>query len=395
MAKRNEKGVGSVFCRKNGQWVAKMTKNGKTMTMLAKSETDGYEKLKQIKKEFQRLERMKKAKEKLTSDPRKITTATMFERFFFYKRYKCRKCVREQTLMRQEMTVSKHILPLLGDVPFVNITSADVDMVLDKMFNKGLGYSSIKKVYEAFNACFRYAVNIDRIIKYEDNPMLQVEMFQSAAFKQKQVQAYTPDEIIKITAECLKIDDDGKFVNRYGRLFLFILNTGLREGEVCALNKNDLLLDDRMVRVYKTTVTMKTDDEAGKKKWKTIVQSVPKTESSKRVVPLNKTALKYAQMVFSEFPDNDLFVYTVNNRVINPSSLNRYFDKILLHAGVQKKGGLHVLRDTFASRLFDNDIDILTVSSLLGHSGSRVTEQHYIEITNYRKASAVELIDAI
>ena len=88
------------------------------------------------------------------------------------------------------MTVSKHILPLLGDVPFVNITSADVDMVLDKMFNKGLGYSSIKKVYEAFNACFRYAVNIDRIIKYEDNPMLQVEMFQSAAFKQKQVQAY-------------------------------------------------------------------------------------------------------------------------------------------------------------------------------------------------------------
>ena len=55
MTKRNEKGVGSVFCRKNGQWVAKMTNDGKTMTMLAKSEADGYEKLKQIKKEFQRL----------------------------------------------------------------------------------------------------------------------------------------------------------------------------------------------------------------------------------------------------------------------------------------------------------------------------------------------------
>lgn len=61
----------------------------------------------------------------------------------------------------------------------------------------------------------------------------------------------------------------------------------------------------------------------------------------------------------------------------------------------EQKGGVHVLRDTFASRLFDSGTDIQTISKILGHANSRITEEHYIQILNSRKMKAVNLIDYI
>jgi site-specific recombinase XerD len=45
----------------------------------------------------------------------------------------------------------------------------------------------------------------------------------------------------------------------------------------------------------------------------------------------------------------------------------------LNNAGVQKKK-FHALRHTYATRLFESNISILTVSKLLGHSSIKTTE---------------------
>jgi len=217
-----------------------------------------------------------------------------------------------------------------------------------------------------------------------------VEMFSENKFnkKNKEVVILDSDEIEKLIEVCLATGDDGRYMNKYGRVYLFMLCTGLREGEVCGLYKEDIREDG--VNVTKTAVTLKIDG-----KYTTIIQDSPKTNSSERLTPMNSKARELANIILSEFPETECFLYTNQYSVVAPAALNTYFAKVKKQAGITKQGGLHMLRDTFASRLFDADVDLTTISKLLGHSNSKVTENHYIKITNHRKTKAVALIDII
>ena len=264
-----------------------------------------------------------------------------------------------------------------------------------KQYSLGLNTDIFyKKIKEAFNMCFNFAVYEEGLVEPYENPTLGVVM-PIYDMTLDETPAYNTDEIKKITNECLKKTSTGKYVYKYGPLFLFMLNTGLREGEACALLKSDVNLQDRLVSVNKNIISVRSGKEDDEKHWIKKVKNTPKTKNSIRYVPLNKGAVKYANIVLDQFGEGEMFVYTINGRLVNPSSLNKYLDTILKNAGVNKKGGVHVLRDTFASRLFDSGTDIQTISKILGHANSRITEEHYIQILNSRKMKAVNLIDYI
>jgi integrase len=53
-------------------------------------------------------------------------------------------------------------------------------------------------------------------------------------------------------------------------------------------------------------------------------------------------------------------------------------------------GGCHRFRDTFAVSLLTGDVDIFTVSQMLGHSDVRITQNHYVKwIKGYREKKAI------
>jgi integrase len=52
--------------------------------------------------------------------------------------------------------------------------------------------------------------------------------------------------------------------------------------------------------------------------------------------------------------------------------------KVLTLAGV--KGGCHRFRDTFALTLLAAEVDVFTVSQMLGHSDVRITQKHYLNL---------------
>ena len=55
--------------------------------------------------------------------------------------------------------------------------------------------------------------------------------------------------------------------------------------------------------------------------------------------------------------------------------------------------GMHTLRHTFATMLFENGCSIKIVSELLGHCDTRVTENTYIHIIQKQKIKAIEDLD--
>lgn len=391
--KRNVKGEGSVFQRSNGIWIAKITKNGVTKSKSAKNEDDAKKKLKELIKEENRIERLKKNNSDFSNNPSKVLTSDVFKKFLEYKKVG-RKKVSETTYLRLESIVNYNILPELGSIPFLEIDKRVIEELLDKKKNDGYSYSTVKKIKEAFNMCFEFAVYEEGLVEQYENPTLGVVM-PIYDMTLKEVPAYNTDEIERITNECLKRTSDGKYVYRYGPFFLFILNTGLREGEACALLKSDINLGDKLVSVNKNIISVRTETNDFENKWTKKVKNTPKTKNSIRYIPLNKGAIKYAKIVLDQFQVGKMFVYTTNGGLVNPSSLNKYLNTILKNARVEKKGGVHVLRDTFATRLFDSGTDIQTISKILGHANSRITEEHYIQILNSRKMKAVNLVDYI
>ncbi|MGN0403163.1 MAG: tyrosine-type recombinase/integrase, partial [Acetatifactor sp.] len=94
-------------------------------------------------------------------------------------------------------------------------------------------------------------------------------------------------------------------------------------------------------------------------------------------------------------PDKAHLKYMVEDnddgKALSPRYLDRMLRKIAVLAGFSEERiyGLHSLRHSFASRLFENGEDVKTVSEILGHSDITITYNTYIHLINDQKKTAI------
>ena len=74
--------------------------------------------------------------------------------------------------------------------------------------------------------------------------------------------------------------------------------------------------------------------------------------------------------------------------------MNRRFKKSLRNAEIEPIK-FHSLRHTYATRLFENDIQPKTVSDLMGHEDIQITLNLYTWVLDSQKNKAVEVLDSI
>ena len=72
----------------------------------------------------------------------------------------------------------------------------------------------------------------------------------------------------------------------------------------------------------------------------------------------------------------------------------RSFYRVLSNCGIERTG-VHSLRHTFASMLFEQGVDIKTISTLLGHASTKITLDTYIHLIRDTGKYAVEMLEAI
>lgn len=240
---------------------------------------------------------------------------------------------------------------------------------------------------------FRFAINIRRDISPEDNPMNAVHMISEHEFETKEVRWFSPQEISLFASEAGRTFKNGTDVYRYGLVYLFLLNTGLREGEVCALDKNDIDFENKLIRVTKgiNTKTVKRPDGSNAY---SLEVTTPKTKNSVRYVPLDGEAEKYAEMILQRFPKGERFIYNATNKNVRPDTLYKQFNSILNHAGLEGQCGLHTLGHTFVSALFEHGVDIYTIAEIIGDTVDTVVKT-YLHLYKSRKAKAVKFINVI
>ena len=143
----------------------------------------------------------------------------------------------------------------------------------------------------------------------------------------------------------------------YFELFLLDLCTGLRRGELLALQWDDLDFKTGTLTVNKQIYEVKGQLQV----------SVPKTRASIRRLVLPPGVVEVLRVYRETVDSRWMFPSPVKEDVpMTPGAVRRRLQIILERAGC-KKIRFHDLRHTFATLSLENGMDVKTLSAMLGH----------------------------
>ena len=174
----------------------------------------------------------------------------------------------------------------------------------------------------------------------------------------------------------------------YAPIFEFLALSGLRIGELIALNDTDVT--DVEIIVNKTYVHQ------------TGGISTPKTESSTRRVhiqpelkpciqKIRRNTLIYSVSAGSRTP---YFVINQTGGMLSYVTTNNAFKRTCERV-LKSKLTVHALRHTHVALMAEKGIDLKVIARRLGHSSSKITEDIYYHVTEKQREKDNAAIDAV
>lgn len=168
---------------------------------------------------------------------------------------------------------------------------------------------------------------------------------------------------------------------------LLCLHTGLRIGELCALQWGDIDLENKTVSVCRTLqrIYRRTAEGSSTR----LVITTPKTIRSVRVIPISTLLFPILQRMHPGDPG--VYLLTGDSEPTEPRTYRDYYNRLRDKLGISNVT-FHGLRHTFATRLIESGADYKTVSELLGHASVSITLNLYVHPQMEQKRKAVELL---
>lgn len=245
----------------------------------------------------------------------------------------------------------KHLQALHYE-PMQSLKYADYQKILDSMRKSGLSYSSLKKVRSLISLLEKYAVKIELISKCYA-PLLSIG-------KNKAVHPHHPFSRQKINRLWANIDNPGVDT------VLILLYTGMRVGEMLALQKTDVNIRQRFIRITKS-----------------------KTVSGIRVIPIHPRILPLI-IARMDSPGTTLLSDTNGN----PYDYSRYciIWREVMHSINADGHTTHDCRHTVATLLDNAGANETAKRRILGHTGGDVTERVYTHKNIRQLRKCIELL---
>jgi len=166
-------------------------------------------------------------------------------------------------------------------------------------------------------------------------------------------------------------------------LFLLELTTGMRRGELLALQWTDLDFKTGRLRISRQVYSVNGRLEVNEPKTKAAVRTI--------ILPPAMVELlaEYKAQVFSEL----MFPSRIKpEQPVDPGYVRKRLQVILERAGC-KRVRFHDLRHTFATMSLENGMDVKTLSTIIGHVSSATTLNIYTHITGEMQRNAARNID--
>jgi len=169
-------------------------------------------------------------------------------------------------------------------------------------------------------------------------------------------------------------------------VFAFALQTGVRIGELSALRWKDINFKKKMIYIVQT----------GRYLHGQFVAASPKTENSKRMIPMTKKceeillSLKgrYDDIFPTEYKEEGYVFLNPQGNVLRWNYIQNELTNVTKEAGLPRLT-MHALRHTFATRCIEAGMRPKTLQVLLGHSSVDFTMNLYVHVTPEQKEKEV------
>jgi integrase len=336
-----------------------------------------------------------KMKEKEKNADVKIQAATLTDAMYDWLKVSKAPYLKPSSYDRIENTIRNQIENYgIGKLRYQQITSDDIQAHLNTLNEEKLSWSSIKKTYDALNNFYN-----DKIARKEciENPMVTVRMIAKDNAKPiKEIDWMEMDDIKKFYIEALQMAKTGKPIYYLGRVLVFDMFTGLRVGELMALQWQDIDWEEHLVYVKKTVVSVINRQKNATSSHINHVGSTKRYQMRTVYIPdIGYNALKEHFSLTPYKEPTDLVCATSTGNYNTATNVQKQIRRIQKNAGTNKQGSsAHVLRHTCASLLFEQGLEVEKIASILGHSAD-VCRQTYIHMSEKQRAQAMKKLSAI
>ena len=179
--------------------------------------------------------------------------------------------------------------------------------------------------------------------------------------------------------------------NAYEYQYRFLLQTGLRTGEMVGLKWSDVDWKKRTLTICRSMEYRHSTKEwrIGEPKSKSGYRTIPLTDEAMEILRLQKKknkSISIIQIEWSEF----IFLCRKGTPVKN-STYDTMLFKLCEKADLPKFS-MHVLRHTFATRCIEAGMKPKTLQTILGHSNIGITMNLYVHTTEDEKHKEIDRI---
>ena len=353
----------NIYHRKDGRWEGRIYK-GKSKT--------GKRKYKYIfgksKEQVQ-----KKIREFRNKEIINIKCSKTFSTIFSEWHTSIKHSVKESTYANYSMKANKHILPEFGDKNISDISANDVYSFIEIKQKAGLSNRYISDIIILLKTLFKYAVRVYHVF----NPIDGITMPKK---KVSDVRILDENEQKKLQEYISENHNDTTLG------IALAMSTGLRIGEICGLQWNDIDFEKRTLTVKKTVQRIQCKN--GSKKTKVIITD-PKSESSKRCIPIPENMVEFLKSFKGNSYD---YVISGEENPTEPRTMQYRFAKLLKNVKLPSVH-FHALRHIFATNCIKYGFDVKTLSELLGHSSVEITLNRYVHSSFEQKREYMERLN--
>jgi integrase len=279
---------------------------------------------------------------------------------------------RASTAAQVETNLRRHVYPTLGDRPLGSIRPSELQAWVSGR-GADLSAGTVRLIFRYVSAIFHAAV-ADRLIA--SSPCVGVKL---PKVERAQVEPLATEQVEALIAAA---------PDRYRALVVVAAGTGLRQGECFGLTVDRVDFLRRTVKVDRQLSLMPGGGP---------VLAPPKTEASRRIVPLPAVVVDAVAAHLARFPVGaDGYVFT--NDAGEPIRRTRFSDTwrpLVKRAGVPAGVGFHQLRHFYASLLIRHGESVKTVQLRLGHASAVETLNTYSHLwpdSDDRTRDAVDLV---
>lgn len=309
-------------------------------------------------------------------------TNMMVDAWFEYWIDVKKKTVRPNTVRNYTERYNKNIQKIIGRKILTEVKSIHCQKIFTDMAEEGYKTSTIYQTRIALFNMLEFAKENEVILSNPCKKSVKSDMGKPSQKK-----------------EALTIDVQKKFIEyakgqSYENQFRFILQTGLRTGELVGLKWEDIDFSKKAIRIQRSMEYRYSVGEwrIGEPKSKAGYRTIPLTDEAIRILTEQKEKNKNIKKIQEEW--SDFIFLSRKGEPVKNSAYDTALFKICDKAKINRFS-MQVLRHTFATRCIEGGMMPKTLQKILGHSNIGITMNLYVHITEDEKQKEIDKVSCV